>query len=110
MFEIFKTDVFESMTEVFSRWDSADFLRTEEEMQLYLEACIAEDLGDGRLVAQALGSIARARNMAQLVGDTGISREGLNNALSGQGKPNFGTILKVARGLGLELTFKPKAA
>lgn len=98
------------MTEEFSRWDSADYLRTEEEMQLYLDACVAEDVGDGRLIAQALGVIARARNMAQLARETGISREGLYKALSGQGQPNFATILKVARGLGLELTFRHKAS
>jgi probable addiction module antidote protein len=98
------------MTELFSRWDSADYLRTGEEMQLYLDACVAEDAGDGRLITQALGVIARARNMAQLARETGISREGLYKALSGQGQPNFATILKVARGLGLELTFRPKAA
>ncbi|MBK8636734.1 MAG: putative addiction module antidote protein [Chromatiaceae bacterium] len=96
------------MAEHFSRWDSADYLGTSEEMQLYLDACIAEDTGDGRLIAQALGTLARARNMAQLARETGISREGLYKALSGHGQPNFSTIVKVARGLGLEVAFKPR--
>jgi probable addiction module antidote protein len=95
------------MTEPFSRWDSADSLRTDEEMPLYLDACIAEDAGDGKVIARALGTLARARNRAQLARDTGLTREGLYKALSGQGQPNFSTILKVAHGLGLEVAFRP---
>lgn len=95
------------MAERFTRWDAADYLETEEDMRLYLEACVEEDSGDGRLIAAALGAIARARNMAQLSRDTGISREGLYKALSGEGNPSFATILKVARSLGLALEIKP---
>lgn len=95
------------MAEKFSRWDAADYLNSEEEMRAYLEACIEEDAGDGRLIAAALGDIAKARNMAQLSRDTGISREGLYKALSGEGNPTFATILKVAKSLGLTLEIKP---
>jgi len=98
------------MASEFSRYDAAVHLKTEEDMTLYLDACIEEDPGDGSVIALALGDIARARNMAQLARDTGLSREGLYKALSGKGKPNFATILKVARALGLELSFKPRAA
>lgn len=52
-------------------------------MQLYLDACVAEDAGDGRLMAQALGVIARTRNRAPLAWEIKISREGLYKALSG---------------------------
>ena len=54
------------MTEQFSRWDSADYLKTEEDIELYFDACIAEDPGDGSLIRHALGAIARARGMTQL--------------------------------------------
>ena len=64
------------MAENFSRYDTADYLKTEEDMILYLDACIEEDPGDGSLIRTALGSIARARGMSQLARDTGISREG----------------------------------
>nr|MBL8456488.1 putative addiction module antidote protein [Zoogloeaceae bacterium] len=52
--------------------------------------------------------IARARGMTQLAQDTGLGRESLYKALSGEGNPSFGTILKVMRALGLEL--RPQAA
>lgn len=88
----------------FSRWDSAEVLKTEEDMQLYLEACFAEDEGDGALVRHALGVIARARGMSQLARDTGLAREGLYKALSPDGNPSFDTIMKVTRALGLRMT------
>lgn len=95
------------MAEKYSRWDSSEFLDTEEDMQLYLDACIEEDEGDGRLIAKAIGDIAKARNMAQLARDTGLTREGLYKALSGEGNPSFASILKVTKALGLELSFRP---
>jgi probable addiction module antidote protein len=91
------------MTENFSRYDAADYLKTEEDMALYLDACIEEDPGDGSLIRTALGSIARAKGMSQLARDTGISREGLYRALSAEGNPEFSTVMKVIRALGVKL-------
>jgi probable addiction module antidote protein len=67
---------------------------------------VMED-GDPALITAALGDIARARNLSQLARDTGMSREGLYKALSGEGNPSFATVMKVARALGLRLSFKP---
>lgn len=91
----------------FSKWDSAEHLRNEEEIALYLEACIEEGADDPAFIAHALGVVARAHNMSQLARDTGMSREGLYKALSGEGNPSFGTVLKVARAMGLKLSFEP---
>ncbi|MCG7756391.1 MAG: putative addiction module antidote protein [Nitrosomonas sp.] len=65
------------MAEKFSRWDVADYLKDEEDMRLYFEACIEEDPGDGSLISAALGDIARTHGMSQLARDTGLAREGL---------------------------------
>ena len=86
-----------------SKWDAVDHLKNEEEMSLYLEACFEEDPGDGSLIRAALGDIARARGMAQLARDTGLTREGLYKALSPDGNPEFATVLKVIHALGLKL-------
>lgn len=93
------------MAEQFSRFDPADYLATEEDINLYLEACTEEDPGDGSLIRAALFDIARARNMSQLARNVGISREGLYKALSNKGNPSFAVILKVSKELGLELHF-----
>ena len=62
------------------------------------------------LIAAALGDIARARNMSQLARDTGLTREGLYKALSGDGNPSFATVVKVAQALGLRMHFIPNPA
>ena len=91
------------MAETFTRWDVTDHLRTEEDARLYLEAAFEEDLGDGRLIRAALNDIVRARNMSQLARDIGMTREGLYKSLSENGNPNFNTMMKVIRALGMRL-------
>ena len=90
--------------ETFSRYDTADYLKNDEDMLAYLEAAIEEAGDDPTFIAVAIGNIARARGMMQLARDTGITREGLYKALSAGGNPSLGTILKVMTALGLKLT------
>ena len=68
-----------------------------------LEASIEEAGGDAAFVAKALGDIARARGMAQVASDAGLSRESLYKALSGERNPTFDTVLRVVDALGLKL-------
>jgi probable addiction module antidote protein len=82
-------------------WDVAEHLETEEDMAAYLEAALQE--GEPALVAAALGDIARAKGITQIARETGLGRESLYKALSPEGNPEFATILKVVRALGLRL-------
>jgi probable addiction module antidote protein len=91
------------MTEHFSRFDAAEFLKTPEEMAAYLDACFEEDAGDGVLIRAALNDIARAKGMTQIARDAGLGRESLYKALGSTGNPEFATIMKVMRALGLRL-------
>jgi probable addiction module antidote protein len=91
-----------------TKWDSAEYLETEEDMQAYLQACIEEAGDDAAFIAKALGTIAKARGMSQLAKDTGLGRESLYRSLSGSVVPNFDTILKVIHALGLSITITPK--
>ncbi len=93
------------MAEQFKKWDAAEHLRTEEDILLYLEACIDENGSDPAYIAKALGDIARARNMSQLAKDVNVTRAGLYKALSGKGNPSFELISKVANELGLRIEF-----
>ena len=88
---------------VTTRYDVAEHLRTPKEMAAYLEACLEEADGDAAYIAKALGDIARAKGMAQIARDTGLSRESLYKALSGERSPGFDTVLKVIEALGLRL-------
>lgn len=85
------------------KWDSAEHLKTDEDMVLYLEACLEEAGDDAAFIAKALGTIARAKGMTQLAKETGLGRESLYKALSGEGNPSFATILKVTTALGIKL-------
>ncbi|WP_414440800.1 addiction module antidote protein [Burkholderia sp. 22PA0106] len=89
----------------FSRFDSVDYLVTAEDIAAYLEAAVED--GDPALIAAALGDVARARNISQLSRDTGMSREGIYRALSGDGNPSFATVMKITAALGLRLSFRP---
>ena len=89
-------------------YDVAEFLETPEVMAAYLEACIQESEGDSAFIAKALGDIARAKGMTQIARETGLSRESLYKALSGDRSPSFDTILKVISALGLKLSASAK--
>lgn len=82
-------------------WDVAEHLETEEDVVAYLEAALQE--GDSALVAAALGDIARAKGITQIAREAGLGRESLYKALSPEGNPEFATILKVVRALGMRL-------
>jgi probable addiction module antidote protein len=88
-------------------YDSADYLKTEAAQAAYLEAALEDSPNDPAALAEALNTIARARGMAKLARDTGMTRAGLYRALSKDGNPSYGTVAKVMKALGLRLTAQP---
>jgi probable addiction module antidote protein len=87
-----------------SAFDEAEFLKSDEDAIAYVQACLEEVPPNGRLVAHALGAVARARNaMSRIAQTTGLSRESLYKALSGKRDPGLTTILKVMSALDLPL-------
>ncbi|MGP0095119.1 MAG: addiction module antidote protein [Xanthobacteraceae bacterium] len=82
-------------------WDSAEYLKNDEDVASYLEAVF--DGGDPALISHALGLVARAKGMTQIAQAAGLGRESLYKALSPDGNPEFATVLKVMRALGLKL-------
>ena len=74
-------------------WDSAEYLKTDEDIAYYLEALF--EVGDPALIAAALGDVARAKGMSQVAQAAGLGRESLYKSLSPQGNPEFATVLKV---------------
>ncbi len=83
------------------RWDAADHLKTNADMTAYLEAALQD--GDATVITAALGDIARAKGMTRIARSAGLGRESLYKALSPDGRPEFATVLKVVRALGLTL-------
>lgn len=86
-------------------FDESSYLSSDARIQAFLLE--AFESGDPAFIAKCLGIVAKARNMSRVARETGLTRQALYKALSGEGRPEFGTIIKVARALGYELTVKP---
>ena len=86
-------------------WDAAEHLKTERQMAAYLDAALED--GDAEVVAAALGDIARAVGMTTVARATGLGRESLYKALSGDGNPELATVLRVLRAVGLRFHARP---
>jgi len=82
-------------------WDVTRHLDSDEAIAAYLDAVLQES--DPALLAAALGDVARAKGMTQIARATGLGRESLYKALSPEGNPELGTVLKVVQSLGLRL-------
>ncbi len=83
-------------------FDSAEYLDTDEAICAYLDEALATD--DPAFIAQALGTVARARGMSSIAKESGLSRESLYKALGAEGNPAFGTVIRVMQALGLRLS------
>jgi probable addiction module antidote protein len=89
-----------------SHFDAAEYLDSQEAIADYLSE--AFETGDDHYIAHAIGTVARARGMSDVAREAGLSRENLYKALTEDGKPEFGTIMKVLAALDVQLVAKPK--
>jgi len=95
------------MTETLTTFDPAELLASNEAIAVFMAD--AFESGDAGYIAHALGVVARARGMAAIAKDTGLSREQLYRSFSERGNPTLKTTLAVMKALGLDLTAKPAA-
>jgi probable addiction module antidote protein len=93
-------------------FDAAEYLDDDQAIAEYLEEAmkVATEDSDPAFLAQALGTVARARGMSQIAKDAGLSRESLYKALGAEGNPEFATVMRVLRALGLRLTIQSDTA
>jgi len=82
-------------------FDITEHLEDEQAMAEYLTIVLEEN--DPAALADALGSIARARGMTEIAKASGISREALYKALRPNASPRFDTISRVCAALGVRL-------
>ena len=92
------------MAEKLTTYDPAEDLVSDAAMATFMAE--AFETNDAGYVAHALGVIARAKGMAQIAGQTGLSREQLYRSFSENGNPTLKTTLAVMNALGIELTAK----
>jgi len=96
------------MTRKLAPFDTAKYLTNSKVIAAYVTEAL--ESGDAELVAIAIGNVARARGMAEIAKEAGLSREHLYRALSAGGNPEFGTVLKTLAALGMQLKAKPSQA
>src|ERR1039458_3976940 len=85
-----------------SPYDSAEYLDSAEAIKSYMEEALEKD--DPAFIAKALGTIARARGMSKIAKKGRAIRESLYKALSTDGNPEFGTVIRVMQALGLKFS------
>jgi probable addiction module antidote protein len=90
-----------------TRFDAAEYLDTEERQVAYIAAAL--ESGDADFVRDALGLVARARGMGEIAKKAGLNRESLYKALGETGNPEFGTVMRIVRAMGLTLSARRAA-
>ena len=88
-------------------FDPAEHLQDKESIAVFLSSILEEN--DPALLAEAIGTIARARGMSKIAADSGIAREALYKALRADAQPRFETIQRVMAALGVKLVAAPAA-
>lgn len=88
-------------------FDPAKYLTDPEIQEELLEEAFAS--GDTAFIANALGTVARARGITATAKAAGVTREALHKALSPSGNPRLSTLLGVTEALGYRLRVVPKA-
>ena len=86
-------------------FDPAEYLDDGESIAAYMSEALETE--DPAFVADALGVVARARGMSEVAREAGVSRESLYRSLSTDGNPEFATVLRVIRAMGLRLSVTP---
>jgi probable addiction module antidote protein len=89
-------------------FDPSEYLDSREAIAAYIDAALEDS--DPAFILDTIGVVARALGMSQLARETGLAREALYRSLSESGNPEFTTVLRVLKGLGVRLKAEPARA
>jgi probable addiction module antidote protein len=92
------------MPEKLKLFDAAEWLDSDEAIAYFMAD--AFETKDAGYIAHALGVVGRAKGMAKVAKNTGLSREQLYRSFSQNGNPTLKTTLAVLDALGLQLVAK----
>ena len=87
-----------------TNYDPAEDLGSDEAIAIFMAEAFLTN--DASYISHALGVVARAKGMAQIASQTGLSREQLYRSFSEKGNPTLKTTLAVMKALGIGLTAK----
>ena len=89
------------MTIILKEYNPVDFFQNEEEIVAYLNEAYLDE--DPNVFLVAPGHIAKSRGMTELAKCTGLNRESLYKALSGNTKPKWDTVQRVMKALNIKI-------
>ncbi len=89
------------MTTETKPYDAALFIKTDDDIVNYLNDAFLDD--DPNVFIIALGDVAKIKGMAELARQTGLNRESLYRALSGNAKPQWDTVQRVLKALNINI-------
>lgn len=81
-----------------SNFQTTDYLKTEADIKAYLQASFAT--GDSKLIAKALGDVAKIKGMSEVSRKAGLDRSSLYSSLSEDGDPKLSTVTKIIQNFG----------
>ncbi|MCD8242966.1 MAG: hypothetical protein LUD38_04040 [Parabacteroides sp.] len=76
-------------------FDASQHLNTPELQWLYLERCIREDTGEGRLIKYAVNAIIKAQGVCKVSEKANLSPQELAKEFSENANPSMETFLRV---------------
>lgn len=86
----------------FEEFDISEYLDNPETISFFLADAFST--GDVSYISKCLGDVAKAKGMAQISAESGLSRESLYKAFSENGNPTLKTLLAVTKSLGFQLS------
>jgi probable addiction module antidote protein len=88
-----------------SKFNAADYLKTPAAIAAYLTE--AFETNDSVYILTAFDTVARAKGIADISKETGLSRESLYKTFKETAKPEFDTVRKVMGSFGVKLVAEP---
>lgn len=88
-----------------SKFDAADYLKTPAAIAAYLTE--AFETNDPVYICAAFDTVARAKGIAVVSKETGLSRESLYKTFKETARPEFDTVRRVMGSFGVKLVAEP---
>ncbi len=85
-----------------SKYNTTDYLKTDQDIKEYLNASF--ETGDSKLIARALGDVAKIKGMSKISKATKLDRSSLYYSLTEQGDPRLSTVTKLIETFGYSVS------
>ena len=89
-----------------TEWNILDYLENDKKIASFLEVCLEDN--DYKFFMKALGEAIKAHGINEMAKKLGVNRESLYKSFSGNRRPNFETVFKAIKEIGLKINIVPQ--